>query len=197
MQKNTRYAGFMPNDFIDGKGICVSLWTQGCPFHCKECHNPESWDPNGGFPVPDNLFERLDKAIYANGITRNFSILGGEPLAKTNEYSNRIFVSEALDHIKSLNDDNIKIFLWTGYTIEELLDELKNDEYLVNILNKVDYLIDGRFLINKRDTTLALRGSTNQVIYYLFNIREIDGDPTKWNLSTFFMSNNFDKVVSN
>lgn len=76
-----RYAGLKKNDIVDcEEGICVSLWTQGCPFHCKGCHNPETWDFMGGMKVPHSIFKEINKAINENGIQRNFSVLGGEPL---------------------------------------------------------------------------------------------------------------------
>ena len=73
-----KYAGLMENDFTDGDGVCVSLWTQGCPHHCPGCHNPETWDFNGGYDVPDDIRGEIVKAISANGITRNLqSGIGG------------------------------------------------------------------------------------------------------------------------
>ena len=80
-----RIANLIKNDTINGEGICVSLWVQGCPHHCKGCHNPEQWDFDGGeYKNNDILLEEIYDAISANGIQRNFSILGGEPLAPQN-----------------------------------------------------------------------------------------------------------------
>ena len=80
-----RYAGLNKNDMINGKGVCVSVWLQGCPHKCSGCHNPETWDPQGGTEINrDVLIEKIKKAITANGIIRNVSILGGEPLAPYN-----------------------------------------------------------------------------------------------------------------
>lgn len=155
-----KYAGFMPNDFLNGKGISVSLWTQGCPFHCKGCHNQDAWNQNSGYDVPENLVERLKSAINANGIQRNFSILGGEPLA---EY-NRGFISNIITEIRK-SFPNIKIFLWTGYTYEALID--MHDKDIDNILDNINTLIDGQFIEEKRDITLDLRGSSNQRIIEL------------------------------
>lgn len=154
------YQGFMPNDFINGEGVCVSLWVSGCPFHCKGCHNKEAWDFNSGSEVPTNIFEKLDNAITANNIKRNFSILGGEPLCE----ENRDFVLEVVKHIRKTFPD-IKIFLWTGYTFQEL--EKMNDLTISDILSYVNVLIDGRYEDDKRDVSLPLRGSSNQKIYQL------------------------------
>lgn len=80
-----RVAGLTKNDTTNGEGICVSLWVQGCPHHCKGCHNPESWDFNGGEQINNwRLITQIAEAITANGIQRNFSILGGEPFAPQN-----------------------------------------------------------------------------------------------------------------
>ena len=154
-----KYWGYMPNDLVNGQGVCVSLWTSGCPFHCEGCHNPEAWDKESGYDVPTNIREQLVKAINANGITRNFSILGGEPLAPWN----REFVDNIITSIRAAYP-NIKIFLWTGFTVEEL-DNIE-DEHLVHILDNIDVLIDGPFIQAQRDITLPLRGSRNQRILY-------------------------------
>ena len=157
MVLNVKFAAINKNDFINGEGVCVSLWVQGCPHHCKGCHNPEQWDFNGGNEIDiDILINEILIAIEANGIQRNFSILGGEPMAQRN-ISNTLYI---LEQIKK-HFPNIKTYVWTGYTIEELLS-LYNKEILQNI----DVLIDGRFILAERDITLKLRGSKNQRILY-------------------------------
>lgn len=157
MVLNVKFAAINKNDFINGEGVCVSLWVQGCPHHCKGCHNPEQWDFNGGNEIDiDILINEILIAIEANGIQRNFSILGGEPMAQRN-ISNTLYI---LEQIKK-HFPNIKTYVWTGYTIEELLS-LYNKEILQNI----DVLIDGRFVLEERDITLKLRGSKNQRILY-------------------------------
>lgn len=157
MVLNVKFAAINKNDFINGEGVCVSLWVQGCPHHCKGCHNPEQWDFNGGNEIDiDILINEILIAIEANGIQRNFSILGGEPMAQRN-ISNTLYI---LEQVKK-HFPNIKTYVWTGYTIEELLS-LYNKEILQNI----DILIDGRFVLAERDITLKLRGSKNQRILY-------------------------------
>lgn len=158
-----KYNGFMPDDFLNGEGVCVSLWVSGCPLHCKGCHNPETWDPDRGAEIPENLIEKLKAAITKNGIKRNFSILGGEPLASYNIN----FVNKIIAEIRNAFPD-IKIFLWTGYTIEELDSnaEFIDNPVKKNILNNIDVLIDGPFIEEQKDITLKLRGSKNQRILY-------------------------------
>ena len=155
-----RYAGFMPNDFVNGEGVCVSLWTAGCPHRCPGCFNSEIWDYDNGKTVPNDIKGQIVKAISANGIQRNFSVLGGEPLSP----QNREFVSDMIKIVRSAYP-HIKIYLWSGYTYQELLDF--NDKNINSILSQINFLIDGRFEEDKKDLTLKLRGSSNQNIIEL------------------------------
>lgn len=161
-----KYAGLMENDFSDGSGVCVSLWTQGCPHHCPGCHNPETWDFDGGYDVPDDIRGEIVKAISANGITRNFSILGGEPLCE----ENLDFVLNVITAVR-IAYPNIKIYIWSGYTFKELIE--KKDNRIINILKQANYLIDGKYDEKLRDTTLFLKGSSNQNIIELDKIKNI------------------------
>lgn len=157
MVLNVKFAAINKNDFINGEGVCVSLWVQGCPHHCKGCHNPEQWDFNGGqYKDNDTLVEEIIDAITANGIQRNFSVLGGEPFAPQNMPD----VYEIIFKVKQ-KFPNIKVYVWSGYTLEEL-----QEMYLPKLLDNVDVLIDGRFVLAERDITLKLRGSKNQRILY-------------------------------
>ena len=159
-----KYAGLMENDFTDGDGVCVSLWTQGCPHHCPGCHNPETWSFDGGYDVPDDIRGEIVKAISANGITRNFSILGGEPLCE----ENLDFVLSIITSVRTAYP-NIKIYIWSGYTFAELMD--RYDNRITEILKCANYLIDGRYDETLRDITLPLRGSSNQNIINLDEIK--------------------------
>lgn len=147
------------NDIVDGNGICVSLWAQGCPHHCPGCHNPETWNPEGGkFVRYEELAQELSKALLKNNIHRNFSILGGEPLAPYN-----IETINLLGYYVKLNHPTTKIYLWTGYTLEELKE--KGNEY-IKCFDWADVIIEGRYIQELRDITLELRGSSNQRILY-------------------------------
>ena len=155
-----KYAGYMPNDFVNGEGVCVSLWTAGCPHRCPGCFNSEIWDYDNGETVPNDIKGQIVKAISANGIQRNFSVLGGEPLSP----QNREFVNDMIKIVRSAYP-HIKIYLWSGYTYQELLDF--NDKNINSILSQINFLIDGRFEQDKKDLTLKLRGSSNQNIIEL------------------------------
>lgn len=147
-----RYAGLDKNDIVNGKGFCVSFWTQYCPHRCKGCHNPETWSKDGGLLIEYNdLLQEIIEAIKSNNIIRNFSILGGEPLCD----ENISLVNNLIKDIKQIYP-NILIYCWTGYNFEDIKDKYKE------VLSNIDVLIDGKFIAEQRDVSLYLRGSSNQ-----------------------------------
>lgn len=154
-----RYAGILCDDFVNGQNVCVSVWAQGCNLKCPGCHNAQTWDFNGGTEVTADTIPFIIKAISKNGIQRNFSVLGGEPLCP----ENRNFVLELIQAVREAYP-TIQIFLWTGYELSELKEE--NDPIVDKVLSLVDTLITGRFVITERDITLPLRGSRNQQILH-------------------------------
>ena len=154
-----RYAGIIKNDIAAGEGINVSFFTQGCPLHCKGCHNPQTWDFNGGKEFTIDTMNEIIESLNANGVQRNLSIMGGEPLCTEN-----IFLVDMIIHKVKEVYPNIKIYVWTGYTYEQLLEQSQLEPKLKDILDNIDYLIDGPFILGERDITLAMRGSRNQRI---------------------------------
>ena len=146
-----RLSGYILESIVDGPGIRTVVFTQGCPHKCPGCHNPETWDYDKGMEVPIDIKEQIIKAISANGIKRNFSVLGGEPLCE----ENLLLAKQILLEVK-LAYPHIKTFLWTGYTLEKLSQEQKE------VLKYVDTLIDGPYCQELRDVTLKLKGSSNQ-----------------------------------
>lgn len=158
---NTRYAKIKFNDIVDGEGICVSFWTQGCPFRCPGCHNPDTWDFNGGIEIPSDIKGQIIKALSANGVQRNFSVLGGEPLCEEN-----LDLVHSLIMAVRIAYPEIKIFVWSGFVIETLKKRAETNEKLADILKNIDVLIDGPFIQEERNITLKLRGSSNQRILY-------------------------------
>lgn len=156
-----RYAAIMPNDVVDGEGVCVSLWMQGCPNRCKGCHNPELWDPRGGIEKEfDDIIGEILDLLKKNGVSRNFSILGGEPLTELN--SNCVWSRLILQRIKEVYPET-KTYLWTGYIYEKLNNAQRA------ALRYVDVLIDGPYVQEQRNITLKLRGSSNQRV---INVQE-------------------------
>lgn len=153
-----RYAGLLKNDLVDGEGYCVSYWAQGCTHHCPGCHNPETWSfIEGKETTLQEITKEILEAINANGINRNFSILGGEPLTTCGfNLDNTNYIVTA---VRQCYPD-IKIYLWTGYIWEDLVNN--KNEVLQSILNKIDVLIDGPYIESKRNVALKMRGSENQ-----------------------------------
>ena len=154
-----RYAGLIQDDFAAGKGVCTSFWVQGCPHHCLGCHNPKTWNFEGGLELPENILDLIDKAITANGIKRNFALLGGEPFCDEN-----IALSyQILEHVRNKFPD-ITIYAWTGSYLNQL-QEKENPLYKAS-LGLINVLIDGPYEAFRRDITLPMRGSRNQRILY-------------------------------
>lgn len=150
-----RYSGIIENDFVNGEGVSVTLFTQGCPHHCPGCHNPETWNFNGGIEEEyEVLLNKIICAISKNGIQRNLSISGGEPLCE----ENLLFTKSLIADIKNIYP-TIKITCWTGYEYK-LLNKNQMD-----IAEMVDLLVTGPYIQEQRDITLKLRGSRNQELW--------------------------------
>ena len=152
-----RYAGIIKNDIAAGKGVNVTFFTQGCPFHCEGCHNPQTWDFDGGKEFTTDTLTDILNSMEKNGIHRNLSIMGGEPLCPENLFLTNLVISTVLEKYPKT-----RVYLWTGYTYEELQE--RTEAKLTAVLDQVDVLIDGRFELAKRDVTLEMRGSSNQRI---------------------------------
>lgn len=158
MKYNFKYSGINYNDFNAGPGICVTVFTQGCPHRCPGCHNPETWNFDGGEELTEEIFDSIINGITAQGITRNLCIMGGEPLCEENS----LLTYTIIKSVRLLCPKDVKIYIWTGYTIEELLES--KHTYVIESLRSADYLIDGPYVEAERDITLSMRGSRNQRI---------------------------------
>lgn len=163
-----RYAQIRSMDISNGEGVGVSLFVQGCPFHCKNCFNSETWDFNGGKEWTEKTKNKFMELIDRPYI-RRISILGGEPLAEQN-------LDEVLSLIKEIRISFPKksIWLYTGYNFDLLKSQYNEykytpfaanaDEWLTRweIISNVNILVDGEYIDEQRDLTLAYRGSKNQ-----------------------------------
>lgn len=155
-----KYAGIIRNDVAAGQGVNVTFFVQGCEQHCPGCHNQQTWDFDGGYEFTQDTMNDIINSLSANGVQRNLSIMGGEPLHPNNLFLTNLIIEE----VKKIYP-NIKIYLWTGYIYENLLE--RNEKLLQNILENIDVLIDGPFIKEQRDITLAMRGSRNQRVINL------------------------------
>ena len=142
-------------------GVNVSFWVQGCPHspHCPGCFNKETWDFNGGKEFTQETLDAILSALTANNIHRDFCLLGGEPLCPDNLFLSLLVVSTIKEKLP-----DTKIYIWTGYTYEELMKMA--DSRINKLLNLTYCLIDGPFIQEQRDITLRMKGSRNQRIIY-------------------------------
>lgn len=147
-----RYAQIRNMDISNGENLGVSLFVQGCRFQCRNCFNKETWDFDGGKEWTEEIESKFFKLVDRPYIKR-ISILGGEPLANEN-------VSNVSNLIQKLKDEfpNKKIWLYTGYTIEIIL----NNQFKKQIIEMCDVVVDGRYVDELKDLTLKFRGSSNQ-----------------------------------
>ena len=152
-----KYSGIIYNDFSAAPGVSLTFFTQGCPHRCSGCHNPETWDFNGGQDFSENLIQDILNGLVANNIKRNFCIMGGEPLCPENTELTLKLIQEVKQKYNWC-----KIYVWTGYIYEELTLPTQKE-----ILNLIDVLIDGPFIEELKDLTLPMRGSYNQRIINL------------------------------
>ena len=155
-----KYAGIIKNDIAAAPGVCVSFFTQGCPHHCPGCHNPETWDFEGGKEFTPEVIDEILEALTANNIMRSLAIQGGEPLCVENEFLTLLIVKTVKEKFP-----DVKIYIWTGY----YFNSLPNTPYIKQILELTDCLIDGPYIEEERDITLPMRGSRNQNIIYFDN----------------------------
>ena len=143
-----RYHNITKDDMLNGDGLRVVLWVSGCDHCCKECQNPITWDLNGGLLFDDaakqEIFAQLDKS-YISGIT--FS--GGDPLHP----ANRLDVKNLMEEIHEKYPDKT-IWLYTGDVWENVMN--------YPLMQYVDVLVDGEFMIDLRDPKLQWKGSSNQ-----------------------------------
>ena len=148
-------------DIANGEGCRTSLFVSGCTHHFRECFNPETWNFDFGEPYTDKTEEFIIESLRSDYI-RGLSILGGEPM----EPENQPVVRQLVERVKS-EVPKADIWIYSGYTIEELLDEGNtrcHTEDTLPILQKTDILVDGEFVLEKKNIMLKFRGSSNQRI---------------------------------
>ena len=135
-------------DISNGPGVRVSIFMQGCHFHCKDCFNEEAWDFNGGKEFTDETIDRVLELASQDHIV-GLSILGGEPMHPKNIEGTTKLAKKFKKQFPNKN-----LWIWTGY----LFEDIKNNE----IFNYVDTLVDGQFKTELFDPTLRWKGSSNQ-----------------------------------
>lgn len=150
MADTIRLAGIVRESITDGPGIRFTVFCQGCPHHCRECHNMETWDPDGGRSVPvSRILEEIDK----NGLIGGVTFSGGEPFDQP-----EAFLSLACE----IEKRGLDIVAYTGYLYEELVS--MENPAVTELIKKCSLLIDGPYMAERRDLSLRFRGSSNQRI---------------------------------
>lgn len=152
-----KYTAITSPDINNGLGFRVTLWVSGCPHHCLGCHNQELWDENIGKDFElDKVFKELSEVLdkpYIKGLT----LCGGEPLDINNQ-DKLDHILELLIKIQERYEKTKDIWAYSGSTYEELMESKTAKE----ILNYIDVLVDGKYIQELRNTSLAFRGSENQ-----------------------------------
>lgn len=144
-----RIAGIKNHSSVDGPGIRCAIFLQGCTHKCAGCHNPETWDVNGGQTSDtDEIVSLFINDKFIDGIT----LTGGDPLLQS---------KAAAIIARKAKEKNINVWCYTGYLYEDILEN-KAGEDALELLNYVDTLVDGKFDLAKRSNSCVFRGSTNQ-----------------------------------
>lgn len=158
-----RLAGIEYDSLVNGEGTRTVIFAQGCRHHCLGCFNPETHDFNGGeiFEV-EEIFNKIKDDPFLEGVT--FS--GGDPLEQAEAFS------ELASMIKE-NKPELNIWCWTGYTIEQILENKLHEPGIKKLLELIDVLVDGRFEQNLFVDGLKFRGSKNQRIIDINRTREL------------------------
>ena len=146
-------------DIANGIGVRVSLFVSGCTHRCKGCFNPMTWDFGYGKPFDDPTQDKLLKMLSPVYI-RGLSLLGGEPMEPDNQRALLPFVKKVRERFPHKD-----IWCYSGYTFEELTGKSRaRCECTDELLGEIDVLIDGEFVLEKKNISLAFRGSENQRI---------------------------------
>lgn len=143
-----RLSGIVEESIVDGPGLRYVLFTQGCPHHCKGCHNPQTHDFEGGFPF---TAEAALTQIGENPLLAGVTLSGGEPFEQAQA------LCAVAEGVKTMRKN---VMTYTGYTFEALL--ARNDYWTNRLLELTDVLVDGPYVESLRDLELQFRGSSNQ-----------------------------------
>ena len=147
--KVIRVCGIEPESIVDGPGFRYVLFVQGCPHHCKGCHNPETWAFGCGTDIP---VEAIVDIVKSNPLCKGVTFSGGEPFAQAAAFAKLAVL---------LKEKGYEVASYSGYTFEELLEGSEDQKKL---LESIDILIDGPFLLSEKSLEIAFRGSKNQRI---------------------------------
>ena len=143
-----RYNLIRKMDIANGPGVRVSIFMQGCSFHCKNCFNQETWDFEGGREFTDDTINKVLELCNKPEV-KGLSILGGEPMHPTNIEGTTKLAKAFKEKYPEKN-----IWAWTGFKYEDIKDK--------DVFNYIDVLVDGQYKDELHDPTLKWKGSSNQ-----------------------------------
>lgn len=147
--------GVEPESIVDGPGFRYVIFTQGCPHHCKGCHNPQTNPFEGGFEAD---IDGIVSAFTENPLLSGITFSGGEPFCQA---------QALLPLAKAIKGMKKTVMSYSGYTLEELLKMSESNPAIMELLELCDLLVDGRYIEEQRDLTLRFRGSRNQRVINL------------------------------
>jgi anaerobic ribonucleoside-triphosphate reductase activating protein len=147
-----RIAGTADDSIVDGPGIRFTIFTQGCPHNCEGCHNPQTHSFDGGMLV---TIDSILGQIFSNPLLDGVTFSGGEPFCQ----------AEALYYMGlEIKKHGMDIIAYTGFTFEYLIEHSDSRNFYKELLSVCDYIVDGKFEIDKKDYMLKFKGSSNQRI---------------------------------
>nr|WP_317412339.1 anaerobic ribonucleoside-triphosphate reductase activating protein [uncultured Solibaculum sp.] len=150
MENIVRAAGVAQDSIVDGPGLRLCLFVQGCPHHCPGCHNPETHDPKAGYDLPvKDILQKIRENPLLDGVT----LSGGEPLCQPRPLA---YLAEEARKMEK------NVWLYSGFTWDQILKMREEDPDVRRLLGQVDVLVDGPFLQSQRSLELRFRGSSNQ-----------------------------------
>ena len=153
-----KYHNITKADMLNGEGLRVVLWVSGCNHACPGCQNQITWNANNGLLFDDTAKEEIFTELnndWCSGLT----LSGGDPLFPLNRETIASLVKEVKEKYP-----NKTVWCYTGYVWEELMEESKKDKFLTTILNNIDVLLDGKFILQEADEKIHYVGSRNQRI---------------------------------
>lgn len=169
------YAKIKKCDVANGPGVRVSLFVSGCTHHCKNCFNKEAWDFNYGNCFNEQTENEILEALKPDYI-KGLSLLGGEPMEKENQEG-------LLPLVKKVKEvyPNKSIWCYSGYTFDDqiLTGKANNNKITEELLDNIDYIVDGEFIEELKNPSLKFRGSSNQRIIDVKNSLK-NGNVTLW-----------------
>ncbi len=162
-----KVAGIQKDSIVDGPGVRLSVYVQGCSHRCPGCHNPETHDPGGGFYInAGDIAEMIDSCRNIDGVT----ISGGEPFEQP---------AASAELARAVTARGLDLVIYSGYYFEELLAKSASDPGTKTLLCSGSLLVDGPFVLAEQDYNLAYRGSRNQRLIALPRSVEA-GKPVEW-----------------